>query len=468
MSLKTVINKGEAGTVFRELLIIAVIAAIVFILAVYLDVFEKITHRSGGFERLEADRLITLATVLTFALGIFSVFRWRELKKEVMEREKIEIALRNSENRYKTLLKNIPQKIFYKDSNSVYVLCNESYSCDLKIVPDEIKGKTDYDFFAKELADKYRQDDKRIINAGKEEWIEERYIRNRQEFIVNTFKAPVRDEQGNIIGIFGIFWDITDSKKAEQALEKLNADLQSTVQMLDLTNKELQDFIRIMAHDLRKPLQGIGVLADMLSRDYSDRFDEDGKENISLLSCRTKRMNDFIEGIFRYSHIGNVTAEVEEVNLNRLMEEIISEVKVPDNIHISVQENLPVPTCSKESLMQIFQNLLSNAITFMDKPQGQIKIGCIKEGDFWEFNVTDNGPGIPEDYFEKIFQMFQILSPQDEVETTGIGLTLVKKVVELNGGRIWVQSALGKGSTFFFTIPVAEVENEKLKIDIVS
>lgn len=140
---------------------------------------------------------------------------WRLLKHK-----RVEEALRESENKHRTLLKNIPQKIFYKDLNSVYVLCNESYADDLKVGPHEIKGKTDYDFYPKELADKYIADDKRIIQSGKTEVIEEKYVRNGHEGTVHTFKAPVKDENGNTIGIFGIFWDITERKRMEDALHR--------------------------------------------------------------------------------------------------------------------------------------------------------------------------------------------------------------------------------------------------------
>ena len=119
-------------------------------------------------------------------------------------------------------------------------------------------------------------------------------------------------------------------------------------------------------------------------------------------------------------------------------------------------------------MMQLFQNLLSNAIKYMDKPQGLIKINCLEEDGFWKFSITDNGPGIEEKYFDRIFKMFQVLSVKEEFEGTGVGLTVAKKIVELYGGKIWIESQVGQGSTFFFTLPKQEKEttDEKLQTNI--
>jgi len=172
----------------------------------------------------EKDRVVFDTGVKLFTINKDD--KGRLISHILNKHKELEKALQESERRYRTLLKNIPQKIFYKDLNSVYLLCNESFADDLNIHPDEIKGKTDYDFFDRKLAEKYRADDKRIVQNGKREEIEERYVRVRdgKEIIVNTIKAPVRNEKNNIIGVFGIFWNITERKKAEQELKKSEAN----------------------------------------------------------------------------------------------------------------------------------------------------------------------------------------------------------------------------------------------------
>jgi two-component system sensor histidine kinase/response regulator len=158
----------------------------------------------------------------------------KALQAEITERKRTEEALRESEGKYKTLVENIPQKIFIKNKNSVYISCNENYAKDLRIKPDEIAGKTDYDFYPKDLAEKYKGDDKRIMEAGTAEDIEERYIQNGQEVCVHTVKTPVKDENGNVIGILGIFWDITESKRAEELLRTSEAQLSNAMKIAQL------------------------------------------------------------------------------------------------------------------------------------------------------------------------------------------------------------------------------------------
>ena len=230
----------------------------------------------------------------------------------------------------------------------------------------------------------------------------------------------------------------------------------------------MKDFAYIISHDLKAPLRGIKTLADWLSTDYADRFDQEGKEQMDLLRKRVTRMHNLIDGVLQYSRVGRIKEGLVPVDLNELMPNVIDMVAPPENIEIKVDNQLPVIESEPTRIMQVFENLLSNAVKYMDKPQGLIRIACVEENGFYKFSVADNGPGIEEKHFEKIFRIFQTLTSRDEFESTGIGLTVIKKIVEIYGGKIWLKSKPGEGTTFFFTFPKQkkELTDAKLQANI--
>ena len=269
--------------------------------------------------------------------------------------------------------------------------------------------------------------------------------------------------KGGPHGLVVMIRDVTERKQAEVMLETLNRDLKSSVDDLEHSNQELRDFAHVAAHDLKAPLRGIVTLADWIAEDSADRIGEQGQANLGLLRQRAERMVRLIEGILRYAEIGHVEQSVEKVDTNAIVAEVIEQIAAPSHIRIGVDHPLPVVPCDKIRLSQVFQNLISNAVKYMDKPEGRIQVGGADDGDFWRFSVADNGPGIEAKHFERIFRIFQTLAPRDEYESTGIGLALVKKIVELYGGRVWVESNVGRGSTFFFTVPKQSVQAGELR-----
>jgi signal transduction histidine kinase len=252
--------------------------------------------------------------------------------------------------------------------------------------------------------------------------------------------------------------EIGERRLAEEKIQELNADLENRVEHrtaeLEVANRELRNFAYVVSHDLKAPLRGISRLAAWMVEDYAEAIDDEGKNMADLLIGRVKRMDNLIEGILQYSRIGRINGGIEKVPLHDLVRDVIESFGPLEHVQIKVQDELPAVFGDRIRLIQVFQNLLDNSIKFLNSPDGQIIVACTEhQQDFWKFSIADNGPGIDPKYHERIFQIFQTLQPRDIFESTGIGLALVKKIIELHGGTIWVKSTVGEGSTFFFTLP---------------
>ena len=254
--------------------------------------------------------------------------------------------------------------------------------------------------------------------------------------------------------VIAVARDITERKQTEICQDEL-------LKRVGNINKELKDFVSIVSHDLKAPLRGIKTLANWILSDCSDKLGDQASEQMNLLLERVERMYSLIEGTLQYSRTGRSQEKLVQVELNKFVPEIINMVVPPENITVTIENELPVIECEETHIMQLFQNLLSNAIKFMDKPQGWIKVGVVEQDGFWKFSVADNGPGIEKKHFEKIFKIFQALPTSPDFKGTGVGLTVAKKIVELYEGRIWIESKVGEGSTFFFTLPKQKMEAKK-------
>ncbi len=263
---------------------------------------------------------------------------------------------------------------------------------------------------------------------------------------VSISYSPILDNNNKVVGVSGIARNITQRKMAEKEQDRL-------INQLEITNRELESFAYITSHDLKAPLRAIGSLADWIYADYIEQLDDAGKENLRLLKGRVARMHDLINGILLYSRIGRAKDKRELINVQENVNEVLRMLEVPDNIKVIIENELPSLFLYKAHVIQLFENLLSNAIKFSDKKEGVIKIGAINLPSFWKFYVSDNGMGINPKYHDKIFEIFQTLRRRDEVESTGIGLSIVKKIVETAGGHIWVESEEGEGTIFYFTLP---------------
>jgi two-component system sensor kinase FixL len=423
------------------------------------EMLEQIQHRNlelvDAKEKLEV-RVEERTAELTTAN--------EQLTREIDVRKKVEEQLRKTEEKYRIQFEGSLDAIFVADAETgILIDCNPAATRLVGREKSELIGKHQQilhppEMIEGEFSNTFRQHTK----EKQGQTLETRIITKTGKIRDVAIKVSLIEVRGKKL-LQGIFRDITENKKAETLRNQLLEQLASA-------NQELKDFAYVVSHDLKAPLRGIKTIADWISTDYADKLDNDGKEQLSLLANRVDRMHNLIDGILQYSRIGRVEEEKVQVNLNEFVLEIIDMLAPPENITITIENELPTITSEPTRITQVFQNLLSNAVKYMDKPQGQIKVGCVEEDNFWKFNVTDNGPGIEEKYFERIFKIFQTLAPRDEFESTGIGLTVVKKIVELHNGKIWVESKVGEGTTFFFTLPKQEmgVKDAKLKASIVS
>jgi len=358
-------------------------------------------------------------------------------------------ALSASEGRFRMLVDNIPQKVFLKDANSVYVTCNSAYARDLGIDQGSIAGRSDLDFFPRELAEKYQKDDAAVMESRMARDIEETYFQNGKEFFVETVKVPIQDDQGTVIGVLGIFWDISERKQAETAMRE-------KTELLTQSNADLEQFAYVASHDLQTPLRNIVSYTQLLMRRYSGKFDADADDFIGFIVDNAKHMTRVISDLLEYSRISSQSqplcptpagwaADQALTNLRADVAEAGAEVTIGD---------LPTVMAEPSRLVSLFQNLLGNGLKYRS-PDRNVRLLMTAEhteGGFWRFAVEDNGIGIDPAYHDKIFEIFQRLDPASQAEGTGIGLTLCRRIVHRFGGDIWVESVPGKGSTFFFTL----------------
>ncbi len=362
--------------------------------------------------------------------------------RDITRRRQMETALRESEQHANALLNAIPDLVFHlaRDGRVIDFKGDEA---DLLIPRERLIGRRLQDTSTPpELIEQWLYYLEQALEQQRiqiHEYQLEVPLRGLQYFEARTI-ASGTDE------VLVIIRNVTERKASEQRQIQLMAELESA-------NQELQDFAHIISHDLKAPLRGMNMVANWLATDYGTLLDEQGQQMLDLLSNRVQRMEAMINGVLKYSRLGQ-RAPATEVDLQALVSDIIQDIVANAPCSIIIKQPLPTIWAAPVHMQQVFQNLLDNASKYADKAECQIQIAYEQQDDHWLFSVSDNGPGIEERHFQKIFQIFQTLNPRDEIESTGIGLTIVKRIIETHGGTIWLQSTVGVGSTFFFTVPV--------------
>lgn len=243
------------------------------------------------------------------------------------------------------------------------------------------------------------------------------------------------------------------SEENRQELEAASADLIASNEELTRINEELDQFAYVVSHDLKAPLRAINNISSWLEEDLGENLPGDSREHLNLLRNRVGRMDSMISGILAYSRAGRKKGNQTTVAIAELLDEVLDILQIPHRFTITIPANLPTLLGDRTELTQVFSNLIGNAVKYNHQAEGHIEILYKKKARVHRFGIKDNGPGIAPEYHDRIFGVFQRLEGRDEIEGTGVGLSIVRKIVESNGGKAWVESELGHGATFFFTWP---------------
>ncbi|EZH73592.1 histidine kinase [Aquimarina atlantica] len=263
-----------------------------------------------------------------------------------------------------------------------------------------------------------------------------------------TFKNMKEGKNGNELS--GIELAVMIEEQAVQ-ISKIEKQRELLLKDLEKSNKELNDYAHVVSHDLKSPLRSINTLINWIKEDANGELKAPILKNLDLIDQNIEKMDNLISGILEYSIISDKSRNLEsDIDVNTLIEDITHLIHPPDHITISIHNKLPVIYADVSRIKQIFQNLMNNAIQAIDKDKGEIIVIYEEIPDFWKFGIKDNGKGISKKYHNKIFQIFQTLD--DEKKSTGIGLSIVRKIVEFYNGNIWIESEKGHGTTFYFTL----------------
>jgi len=273
----------------------------------------------------------------------------------------------------------------------------------------------------------------------------------------------LRNTRGEPIAMLNIARDISERKRLAEELEARSRQIEHLYQEtlaksaeIELRNKELDDFTYVVSHDLKEPLVTIEGYGKILQTDFKKELGPTGLDYVNSMISSSNRMKKFIEDLLALTRLSRITESFRPIPIETLIEEIKGDLEFAlreKNVQVTIEGSMPTILCNESQMKLVFQNLISNAIKFNDKPNPKIIIAYQEDSDEHRFFVRDNGIGIEPQYFEKIFGIFQRLHRSEDYGGTGVGLTIVQKIIDLHQGRIWVKSKVGEGSTFYFTIP---------------
>ncbi|MCG1037258.1 PAS domain-containing sensor histidine kinase [Polaribacter sargassicola] len=374
--------------------------------------------------------------------GNIKGFLWKF--NDITLEKNYKISLEVQRTKYSSIIANMNLGLVELDNDSKILMINQSFSDMSGYKESELIGKVGSDVFTEgESKEKLEKEREKRLNGNPGSFEVEVKNRKGETKYWMLSAASNYNLLGDIIGTIAIVYDITEFKKLQLQKEIILNELKEK-------NEELYEYAHIVSHDLKSPLRSIQALVSWIKTDNQDGFDEMTNQNFDLIDSTIETMETLISNVLEYSSIGAGEIEVVDVDLNELVKDLKQFLYLPSNISINIKNTLPVVLGDKTKLQQVFQNFISNAIKFCDKEEGIIEVGSLEKEEHYQFYIKDNGIGIEKKYHDKIFKVFHSLNKRED--STGIGLSIIKKIIDLYGGKIWLESEPTVGTTFYFTI----------------
>ncbi len=398
------------------------------------------------------DELIQRGCALV-ALGLISWVGWQLAESvETAQQLRVDSCLHQVAEEaatfFRSMVDHVPIGVSRTDLSGRFVFVNAAFCRMFDASADDLLGKTTQEIVPKPLAEATTEEERRVV--GSDETLEriERLADGEREQFVKVIRTPVKDGVGQIVGVQSVWLDVTELKQSQLVLER-------HAQNLERSNVDLQQFAYVASHDLQEPLRAVSSYCQLFEKHYSHQLDDRGLRWLEFVVNGSQRMQTLVRDLLTYARIDNswrtwfvvdsrVPCLLALENLSKVIEETHAIVTVGD---------LPVVWADAVQLESLFQNLLSNAVKFRDDRPPQISITAEKIEESWRFAVRDNGIGIKPEFHDRVFEIFKRLQTSGQYDGTGIGLAICKRIVERFGGRIWVESQFGRGSTFYFTLP---------------
>lgn len=388
------------------------------------------------------------------------------ISTDITVAKRAEAALKESKALYASLVDNLPVALFRKNLNGEFTFVSERF-CQYVGRPErELLGRTDYDLFSRDLAEKYRSDDLQVARDGMIfDEVEEQESRTGRRRYVHVIKAPVYDAQQRVCGVQGVFWDETERRQAEEALRRMAVELARS-------NKELENFAYVASHDLQEPLRKVIAYGGRATARDQTAMDDVVRDCVDRMVSAAQRMKTMIDDLLSLAQVTTDRRPFEWVDLNVVARDALEDFDVPiEEVGATINvDHLPTIEADVVQMRQLFQNLIGNALKYRrhdipprleilaahpdDAARGPMAVEAC------ELRFIDNGQGFDPRYRERIFEPFERLHSAEMVAGSGIGLALCRRIVERHDGRIVAQSAPGEGATFVVTLPVRQAATE--------